>query len=149
MRRILLNLKRKKTNLMLFLRRKSPPNKLLKVNLFQIPWLALVWGSVLNAKYQLVLLPSNRNVNPANQLRAGFVLLLTQMCSTLLIQTPICTLGFLANTFLNAKAVSTSTLLCTCVTTRKLRIPEEIKFLLVTLCVKINLKFLPTFANST
>ena len=35
-------------------------------------WLVLVWGSVLNAKHQPVLLLQNRNVNLANQLKAGY-----------------------------------------------------------------------------
>ena len=81
--------------------------------------------------------------------KGGVCALVDATVFNLLIQTHIFTLGFLVSTFLNAKVVSTNTLLCTCVITQKLRISEEIKFLLVTLCVKINLKFLPTFDNST
>ena len=64
-----------------------------------------------------------------------------------LIQTPIFTLEFLASTSLNKKVVSTSTRQCTCVIIQRSKMPGGTKFLLVTLCVKINLKFLPTFDN--
>ena len=89
------------------------------------------------------------NINLANRLKAECAPLQMQPFSILLIQVPTSTLMFLVNTSLNEKVVSTSIPRFTCVITQESRMPGETKFLLVTLCVKINRKFLPTFDNFT